>query len=72
MKRIIYLTAFLFLPLYLIAGQYEVESPSKKLRVSISANDNLTYSVFYNDEMIIKPSVISMTLDKGILGKTRR
>ncbi|MGK9369312.1 glycoside hydrolase family 97 protein [Melioribacter sp. Ez-97] len=69
MKRIIYLTLFLFLPLYLIAGQYEVESPSKKLRVSISANDNLTYSVFYNDEMIIKPSVISMTLDRGILGK---
>jgi alpha-glucosidase len=69
MKRIIYLTLFLFLPLYLIAGQYEVESPSKKLRVSISANDNLTYSVFYNDEMIIKPSVISVTLDKGILGK---
>ncbi len=69
MKRIISLTVLFFLPLFLNAGQYNVESPSKKLKVTINTDNQLSYSVFYNNLLIIKPSKISLILDTEILGK---
>lgn len=69
MKRIISLIVLFFLPLFLNAGQYDVESPSKKLIVTINTDNHLTYSVSYDKVTIIKPSAISLILDRGILGK---
>ncbi|MGK9476212.1 glycoside hydrolase family 97 protein [Melioribacter sp. OK-6-Me] len=68
MKRIISLIVLFFLPLFLNAGQYDVESPSKKLIVTINTDNHLTYSVSYDKVTIIKPSAISLILDRGILG----
>lgn len=42
---------------------YQLESPDKKLRVDISVDKTITYSLSHENEVLIQPSAISMQLD---------
>lgn len=48
------------------AKDYSLTSPSAKLTVKISVNENTTYSVLLNGTEIISPSAISMSLNNGL------
>lgn len=54
------------------AQTYTLQSPDKNLQVSIVVNDSITYTVSYKNNPLITPSAISLTLDKGILGKSAK
>jgi len=70
MKKYLISILGLFLILNLNAKEYTVSSPSGKLSVKVSVNENITYEVSLNGTEIIAPSEISMTLDDGmVLGK---
>ncbi len=60
----------------LSAKDYTVSSPSGKIKVNVSVNNDVTYSVSLSGKEIISPSVISMTLDDGTVlgenGKVRK
>jgi len=70
MKKI---AVFLFLiPLILNAKEYTLESPSGRLNVKVTVEENIHYSVFLSDKEIISPSPISMTLEDKVLGQDAR
>lgn len=70
MKKYFISILFVFLIFNLNAKDYSVTSPSGKLTVKVSVNENVTYKILLNGTEIIAPSNISMTLDDGmILGK---
>lgn len=46
-----------------------LQSPNKKLKATVAINDSVTYSVQFGNDLILKPSTISMHLDKIVLGK---
>ena len=57
----------------LFAKDYSFLSRIKKIKVTISVEQDITYSVQYENKEIIKPSQISMELEDGvILGKNSR
>ncbi len=52
------------------AQTYQLQSPDKKLSVSITVKDSITYAINYKGKPIITPSAISLKLNDGvILGK---
>lgn len=61
----------LFMALFFITSspfgqsQKQVLSPDGKIKVTVSATNNLYYSVSFNDREIISPSLINMTLGSG-------
>ncbi|HKI88260.1 MAG TPA: glycoside hydrolase family 97 catalytic domain-containing protein, partial [Draconibacterium sp.] len=70
MKKYLISIPFVFLIFNLSAKEYTVSSPSGKLTVKVSVNENITYQVSLNGTEITAPSEISMTLDDGtVLGK---
>src|SRR6056297_1427639 len=70
MKKI---AVFLFLiPLILNAKEYTLKSPSGRLNVKVTVEENIHYSVFLSDKEIISPSPISMTLENKVLGQDAR
>ncbi|MCK4716933.1 MAG: glycoside hydrolase family 97 N-terminal domain-containing protein, partial [Candidatus Marinimicrobia bacterium] len=66
---------FIFIMLYcfkpynseLHAKAVELSSPNKKIHVEIKLGDRIYYSVFFNTEIIIKPSPISLTVNEGLI-----
>ena len=53
-----------------VAGKYTFYSPDKKTTVVIDLQQQITYSVLYNNKMVLLPSTISMLLNNGeVLGK---
>lgn len=49
---------------------FTVSSPDSSISVSVTAGDRLTYSVFYKNILLIKPSEIALHLENGsIIGK---
>ena len=53
-----------------IAGKYNFYSPDKKTTITVEVNQQITYRIAYNDQLIILPSAIAMILSDGeVLGK---
>lgn len=48
---------------------YTLASPNGKLQFNVVIDDSITYSVSLKDQMVIAPSVISMTLENQVLGR---
>ncbi len=70
MKKYLISIFGLLLVFNLSAKDYTVKSPSGKITVNVSVDENVTYNVSLNGKEIIAPSEISMTLDDGTtLGK---
>ncbi|MGE4587644.1 MAG: glycoside hydrolase family 97 catalytic domain-containing protein [Mangrovibacterium sp.] len=62
------LILFLFFAFASKAGTgktFEVNSPDGKIKVEISVNDNVKYSVLYDGHIMISPSAVSMELIDG-------
>lgn len=51
---------------------YTLVSPNGKLQFNVVINDSITYSVSLKDQMVIAPSVISMTLENQVLGRSAK
>lgn len=49
---------------------YWLKSPNGKLKIKVTVNDSITYSVFLKSTEIVLPSAISMTLENQTLGIT--
>lgn len=49
---------------------YTLASPNGKLQLNVMINDSITYSVSLKGQTVIAPSVISMTLENQVLGKS--
>ena len=47
---------------------YELQSPDHSIKMVVSVDDHVQYSVIVDGEMIIKPSSISMKLNDEVLG----
>jgi alpha-glucosidase len=56
----------------LIAKDYSVKSPSERLTVKVSVDEDVRYSVFLGDKEIIAASPISLTLENEVLGKNTK
>lgn len=50
------------------AQKYVLKSPDQKLRVEVHVGDSIRYSVFFKEQELIRPSVVSMVLDNLTLG----
>ncbi len=73
MSRRIFFIGFFLLAILIRSGlsakEYEVFSPSKNIKIKITIDQRVHYSVYYGSQKILEPSPISMTVkDKGILG----
>ena len=47
------------------AGKKEINSPDGKIRVVVEATDKVFYSVYYNGNLLLAPSVLNMILADG-------
>jgi alpha-glucosidase len=45
------------------AKDYDLSSPDQKIKVTIQMNKGIQFSVQYNDQQVIKPSLISMQIE---------
>ncbi len=67
MKYLLF-TIFLFTIVKDLQGQkkYQLKSPDGKLTATVTTGDQVSYSVSYEGDILLKPSSPSMELDKGI------
>ena len=74
MLRIIALIAFFLLTGIFCAKSenFEVTSPDGKIRVEVTVEKQIRYSVFFNGNKIVHPSVIAMKLKDEIFGENSR
>ncbi|MBU2903903.1 glycoside hydrolase family 97 protein [Arenibacter algicola] len=73
MKKFYFTVLMICAFLTLSAQEYTVESPSGRIKVKVSVEKAITYSVFLNGTEIIVPSIIAMELTDGtIFGKNAR
>ena len=63
MYRISLLILSIFVSTPSISQKYTLESPGKTNRIEISAGEQLTYAVFHNDQAVLNPSAISITIN---------
>lgn len=49
--------------------RYQLRSPNNTLKVKVDIGDSITYSISFNNKVVILPSAIAMTLQKKVLGK---
>ncbi len=67
------LLAFFWLSMALFGKTYELQSPDKKIRVLIQADERITYAVFVDAKEVVAPSSISLTIrGVGNLGEKAR
>ena len=73
MKKVIIILVSVFSSVTLLAQQqkvYHVTSPDNKIDVTIEAGTALSWSVKHEADLIIAPSIISLTIDNGeVLGR---
>ena len=70
-QQILLVTLFLFFGVSTNAQKkksYELQSPDHTIKMVISIDDQVQYSVIVDGEMIIKPSYVSMKLNDQVLG----
>ena len=67
MQKALFILLAPMLVITLQAKEYSVSSPSGKIEVKVSVTKKVSYSVWLDGAKIISPSVISMTLDDGIV-----
>lgn len=65
MQLLIVFVLSILLSLPAKAKNYEVISPNGHIRITVSVEENTTYSVSYDNHLLILPSQISMTLGGG-------
>lgn len=68
MKRIFYLMFVLFLVSlnYSKAQNYDISSPDKSIKISVSVKDQVTYAVSVDGKEVVSPSVISMKVNDNL------
>lgn len=72
MQKSLFAALLIFVYLYgYTAGKKEISSPDGKIKLVAEAKDKLYYSVYYENKVLLAPSVINMTLADGtdIAGK---
>ncbi|RPH28776.1 MAG: glycoside hydrolase family 97 protein [Bacteroidales bacterium] len=67
MRQILFITlAILFSNLNALSDEFNLKSPSGEIIISISANDNISYSVKYKGNIVLNPSTIAMQIDNNV------
>lgn len=79
MKRIIILSLYCLMVMNISAAIYEVSSPNGKLKVMVTAEKTIKWSVTYDGKLVLLPSEINIhlqqgdkTIDLGRIGKVAR
>ncbi len=70
-KYAVLLLSILFMN-QLNAKEYLVKSPSERLTVKVTVDEDVRYTVFLGDKEIISPSPVSLTLDNQVLGENAK
>lgn len=72
-KHVVTLITVIFLILNsqaIYAQEYELKSPDGSITISLVVNNNISYNIRVDEEQVLNPSVISMTIEPdNILGK---
>lgn len=66
---IILLTTLIFQTLSLFSKDYTLLSPDRQIRLEVSVDQNLEFTVFHNGQVAFGPGQVSMTLSDRILGE---
>lgn len=66
-KRILGLICFCLLISSAFAKDYKLQSPNKKISISISTDNKLSFSASHNQKQLIAPTTISMELGTGLI-----
>ena len=67
---LISLLSIFLLNQHLYAVDYKLNSPDTRIGLKVTIDSSITYSVEFNNNVLLSPSVISLTLQNGIiLGK---
>lgn len=68
LKQIICFSWFIHFCFSPLSGKdFTVISPDKNIRVVVRIDENISYSLFFRDKEIIKPSAISLTIDQNTI-----
>ncbi|WP_372947997.1 glycoside hydrolase family 97 protein [Mariniphaga sp.] len=70
-KYAVLLLSILFMN-QLNAKEYLVKSPSERLTVKVTVDEDVRYTIFLDDKVIIAASPISLTLENEVLGKNAK
>lgn len=65
----LFLMLFLTVQLFAADKKMEVKSPDQRLKIQIAIGKELHYTVLFKNQAVVLPSLVSMTLDKAVLGK---
>ena len=60
-----FLSLFCLMALHVSAGNYEVSSPNSKVKVTITTDQKVKWSVAYDGQTVLRPSVIHIQLQQG-------
>lgn len=69
MKKRFLITVFILFSLLINAKNFELTSPDNKLKIEISIEDRICYTVKHGQDTLIYPSFISMKLENKIPGR---
>ena len=72
MYRIATFTCLLFIGISSLTAQHQVTSPNEKIKVIISTQNGISYSVSLNDEVFIAKANIDLLFNKASLGKNAK
>ena len=68
--NILIITVFLIGFKIVVSGNnYEVYSPDNKIKLQISVENDITWSVFQNNIQLIESSMVSLIINNSVLGK---
>lgn len=65
MKKLCFALAIIVCQFCEAAGKREISSPDGRIKVVVEATDKVFYSVFYNEKLLLAPSIINLTLADG-------
>ncbi len=69
-KRILFISVLVLLSLSIVSKEYIVTSPDKKIKVIVTDNEKLEWSIEFNNEVLLKPSKLDIKIQgiKNTLG----
>ena len=72
MYRITALVCLFFIGISSLTAQHQITSPDQKIKVNISTENGISYSVSLNDEVFIAKADIDLLFNKASLGKNAK
>jgi alpha-glucosidase len=66
-KILILAVSIIFHLSFVTGNDYTILSPDKSIKLLVVIGDKITYSVYYNGIILLKPSQVSLTIDQSVV-----